>query len=189
MKTLLLFPALLLASTVAVNAAEVTWAADPVHSSATFSITHLGISHVTGTIAIGSATIVIPEGSNIPTTATATFDPSTVDTHNDTRDGDLKSPHFFDVATYPAMSFTSTKITAIDATHFTMVGDLTMHGQTHPVTLAGEYIGRMTDPRNRQHIGYTAKGTIDRTQWGMNYGQIVVGNNADIVIDVEAVSK
>lgn len=170
-------------------AALLTWMADPVHSSATFTITHLGISHVTGTIAIKSATVVIPDGSNIPVSATATLDPGTIDTHNDMRNGDLKSPHFFDVATYPAMTFASTKITAIDATHFTMVGDLTMHGQTHPVTLTGEYIGRMTDSRGREHVGYDAKGTVDRTQWGMTYGPIVAGNDADLEIDVEAIRQ
>jgi polyisoprenoid-binding protein YceI len=179
----------MLACTIAASAADTTWNADPVHSSATFTITHLGISHVSGTIAIKSASVVVPEGSNIPTSATAALDPSTVDTHNDMRNGDLKSPHFFDVATYPTMTFASTKITAIDATHFTMVGDLTMHGQTHSATLTGEYIGRMTDSRGHQHIGYASKGTIDRTQWGMTYGPVVVGNTADLEIDVEVISK
>jgi polyisoprenoid-binding protein YceI len=181
--------ALLLACTISATAADVTWNADPVHSSATFTALHLGISHVTGIIPIKSASVVVPEGTNIPSSAEATLDPGGVDTRNDMRDGDLKSPHFFDASTYPVMTFKSTKIAPTDATHFTMTGDLTMHGQTHPVTLTCEYLGRMTDQRSRQHIAYTAKTTIDRTQWGMTYGAIFASNSIDLEIDIEAVSN
>ena len=163
-----------------------TFMADPNHSSANFTVTHLGISHVNGIIPIKSASVELDKG-NIPTSAKAELDPSGVDTRQSNRDGDLKSDHFFNVATFTAMTFTSTKITAVDATHFTMVGDLTMHGQTHPVTLTCEYLGRMTDSHNREHVAYEAKGTIDRTQWGMTYGPVVAGNSVDIDLDIEAV--
>jgi len=170
-------------------AADQTWSADPRHSSANFTVTHLAISHVTGIIPIVSATLVVPEGSNIPSSATASLDPSGVDTRESDRDSDLKSAHFFDAATYPKMEFVSTKIAATDATHFTMAGDLTMHGQTHPVALTCEYLGRMTDSRSHTHIAYTGKATIDRTQWGMTYGQVVAGNSIDLEIDIEAIAK
>lgn len=165
-----------------------TWNADPVHSSATFTATHLGISHVTGVIPIRSVALEIPDGSNIPASASAVFDPSGVDTRNGDRDADLRSAHFFDVSTYPDMRFVSTKIAAADATHFTMTGNLTMHGQAHPVTLTGHYLGRMTDPRGRAHIAYEATTTIDRSQWGMTWGNPFAGNSIDISIDVEAIA-
>ncbi len=163
------------------------WAADPVHSSANFTVTHLGISHVNGIIPIKSSAIDVPDGTNIPASAEATFDPNGVDTRNDKRDSDLKSPHFFEVATYPMMSFKSTKITATDATHFTMTGDLTLHGQTHPITLDAQYLGRATMPNGQQRIAYEAKTTIDRTQWGMTYGNPIVANSVDIELDIEAI--
>jgi polyisoprenoid-binding protein YceI len=163
--------------------------ADPPHSSATFTVTHLGISHVSGVIPFKNVTLTIPDGSNIPTSAEATFDPSGIDTRNSDRDADLRSPHFFDVATYPSMQFKSTKITATDATHFTMSGDLTMHGQTHPVTLDGQFLGRMTDGRGHLHVAYSAKTTLDRTQWGITYGQIVAGNAIDVDIEIEAIKQ
>ncbi len=165
-----------------------TFVADPVHSSANFTAVHFGISHVTGIIPIKSSSVEVNEGSNIPTSAKATLDPVGVDTRNDRRDSDLKSPHFFDVATYPAMSFTSTRIAATDATHFAMIGDLTMHGQTHPVTLQCEYLGRMVDRRKSTHIAFTAKTTIDRTLWGMTYGNPVASNSIDLELDIEATS-
>ncbi|MGB6986000.1 MAG: YceI family protein [Candidatus Aquilonibacter sp.] len=167
----------------------VTWSADPVHSSANFTVVHLGISHVNGIIPIKSSNIDVPEGSNIPASATAEFDPSGLDTRNNDRDADLRSPHFFEVATYPVMSFKSTKITATDATHFTMTGDLTLHGQTHPVTLDAQYLGRATTPNGQQRIAFEAKTTIDRTQWGMTYGNPFAGNSVDIELDIEAVKR
>lgn len=186
MKSIVTLAALLIACTLTVRAAEQTWQADPIHSSATFTAMHFGISRVTGIIPIENASIVLAEGSNIPSSATASLDPSGVDTRFAMRDSDLKSAHFFDAATYPKMEFLSTKVTALDATHFTMLGNLTMHGQTHPVTLTCEYLGRMTDSRGRTRLAYTAKTTIDRTQWGMTYGSIVASNSIDIELDIEA---
>lgn len=168
-------------------AGEAAYHADPVHSSATFTATHLGISHVSGIIPITSATVSVPDGSNIPAAANASFDPSGVDTRNSDRDADLRSPHFFDATTYPKMAFTSTKISGSDATHFAMTGDLTMHGQTHPVTMDAQYLGRMTDQKGRTHIAYSAKTTIDRTQWGMTYGNPFAGNSIDIDVEIEAI--
>ncbi len=170
-------------------AVSANWNADPVHSSATFTATHLGISHVTGTIPIKRAVLVIPDGSNIPASVKAELDPSGVDTKNSDRDSDLRSEHFFETATYPQMSFESTSVAAVDATHFTVQGNLTMHGVTKPVTLNGQYLGRMDDPRHRTHIAFEAKSTIDRTQWRMTYGNPFAGNSIDIDLDVEAVRQ
>lgn len=173
----------------AVAAQPSTWNADLNHSSALFTATHLAISHVTGTIAIKSATLKIPEGSNIPVSASAVLDPNTIDTHNDSRDRDLRSGHFFDVSSFPQMTFASTKITPADATHFTIVGNLTMHGVTRPVTLNAQYTGRMTDQRKHDHIAYTASTTIDRTQWGMSYGTFVASSNIDLNLEIEAIKE
>ena len=126
-----------LALTANALAADSTWKADPVHSSATFTAIHLGISKVVGTIPIKSATLTIPNGSNVPASVQAFLDPSGLDTHVQMRDDDLRSNHFFDVAQFPVMSFTSTSITATDDKHITINGNLTMHGVTKPVTLGG----------------------------------------------------
>lgn len=135
------------------------------------------------------ALVQIPAGSHIPASAQATFDPAGVDTRNADRDADLRSGHFFEVATYPKMAFVSTKIVPTDATHFTMTGDLTMHGQTHPVTLQGTFLGAMTDGRGRVHAAYSAKTTLDRSQWGMTWGNPFAGNSVDVDIEIEAIKS
>jgi polyisoprenoid-binding protein YceI len=169
--------------------ADSSWKVDPVHSSATFTAVHLGISRVTGTIPIKSATIVIPDGSDVPSSVQATLDPSGVDTHNSMRDADLKSDHFFNAQADPAMSFASTSIVATGGKNFNIIGNLTMHGVTKPVTLAGTFLGRGPGMKGDPHIAYTASVTVDRTQWGMTYGNPIASNSIDLVIDIEAAKQ
>jgi polyisoprenoid-binding protein YceI len=167
-----------------------TWTVDPVHSSATFTATHLMISHVSGTIPIASASIVTPAGATIPISAQAQLDLQKIDTHNDRRDNDLRSPHFFDVANFPQMAFTSTGVNATDAKNFVMTGNLTMHGVTKPVTLNGQYLGSGPGVRpGEKRIAYIADATIDRTQWGMTYGYPVASNTIDIHLELEAYNR
>ncbi|MFY9719965.1 MAG: YceI family protein, partial [Candidatus Cybelea sp.] len=116
-------------------AATETWTVDPVHSTAQFTARHFGIVPVIGTIPILSASVTLNSGSQIPAAVSAVLDASKVDTHNDMRDGDLRSPHYFNAAVTPDIRFVSNKIAGTDAKSFTIAGDLTMHGQTHPITL------------------------------------------------------
>jgi polyisoprenoid-binding protein YceI len=188
MKTLT-FACLLAAALVAVpafGAQTETWTVDPVHSTAQFTARHFGIVPVIGTIPISSASVTLNPGTQIPIAVVAELDVSKLDTHNDRRDGDLRSDHFFNVASTPDMRFVSTKIEGTDPKHFTITGDLTMHGQSHPVVLNAQVVASGKSPRGRSIIAYAATATVDRTQWGMSYGPVVVGNNVDLSFNVEA---
>ena len=162
------------------------WSVDPVHSTAQFTARHFGIVPVIGTIPIAQASVELNSGSQIPIAVSAVLDASKLDTHNDTRDGDLRSEHYFNVAATPTIKFVSTKITGTDPKSFTIAGDLTMHGQTHPVVLNAQVVASGKSPRGRSIIAYSATATIDRTQWGMTYGPLIVGNNIDLSINAEA---
>ncbi len=167
-------------------AAAENWAVDPVHSTAQFTARHFGIVPVIGTIPIVRASVELSSGSQIPVAVSAELDPSKLDTHNDMRDSDLRSAHYFNVDATPTMKFVSTKIAGADPKSFTIAGDLTMHGQTHPVTMSAQVVASGKTPRGRSVIAYSATATIDRTQWGMTYGPLIVGNSVDIAINVEA---
>ncbi|MGA8534545.1 MAG: YceI family protein [Candidatus Tumulicola sp.] len=170
----------------ALAAAAETWSVDPVHSTAQFTARHFGIVPVIGTIPIVGASVQLNSGSQIPVSATAELDASQLDTHNDNRDHDLKSDHFFDVAVTPKITFASTKIEGTDPNNFTIAGNLTMHGQRHPIVLQARVVGSGTSPRGRRIVAYAATVTIDRTQWGMTYGPLIVGNDVDLSLNVEA---
>ena len=180
----LLFTILLGAAAVA--AAQETWSVDPVHSTAQFTARHFGIVPVIGTIPIVKASVRLDAGSQIPVSVSAQLDASKIDTHSDSRDRDLRSPHFFNVASTPTIEFVSTAVTGKDPAHFTIAGDLSMHGQTHPVVLNAQVVGTGKSPRGRRIVAYSATTTVDRTQWGMTYGPAIVGNNVDLSINAEA---
>ncbi|MGA8576761.1 MAG: YceI family protein [Candidatus Cybelea sp.] len=178
--------AALFASTPALAAGSQTWTVDPVHSTAQFTARHFGIVPVIGTIPILRASVELNPGSEIPVAVSAALDASKVDTHNDSRDSDLRSAHYFNVTETPTIKFVSTKVAGSDPNHFTIAGDLTMHGQTHPVVLNAQVVASGKTPRGRSIVAYAATVTIDRTQWGMTYGPLVVGNNIDLSINAEA---
>jgi len=163
-----------------------TWTVDPVHSTAQFTARHFGIVPVIGTIPIVMASVQLGAGSQIPVAATAELDASKLDTHNDRRDRDLRSDHFFNVTVTPTIKFVSKKVEGTDPANFTIAGDLTMHGETHPVVLNAKVVGSGSSPRGSRIIAYAATTTIDRTQWGMSYGPLIVGNGVDLSINIEA---
>lgn len=173
-------------SVAAAAAKPETWSVDPVHSFAQFTAKHFGIVPVVGTIPIIDASVQLDPGSQIPVAVSADLDPAKVDTHDGMRDGDLRSPHFFDVASDPKMHFVSTKVSGTDPKHFTITGDLTMHGQTHPVTLNAQVVGSGKTPGGHSVIAYSATATIQRSDWGMTYGPVIVANGIDITLNVEA---
>lgn len=166
---------------------------DTDHTQAEFTVTHLAISHVRGQIPLTSGTIAI--GSNdLPTAVSATLDVKNIETQDADRDKDLRGSDWFDVDKYPAMTFVAKKIAGTPAS-FTIDGDLTFHGVTKPITLQAKEEGKIVDGRGRTHVGFTAVATIDRRDWGLNWGRttpggaLVVANDVTIDLNVEAVSK
>ena len=168
------------------TAAPETWTVDPVHSTAQFTARHFGIVPVIGTIPITKASVQLNPGTQIPVAVSAELDVTKLDTHDDRRDSDLRSDHFFNVAANPTIAFAGTGVHGSDPNNFTIAGNLTMHGETHPVTLNAKVVGSGKNPRGRSIIAYAATTTVDRTQWGMTYGPMIVGNNVDLSINVEA---
>jgi polyisoprenoid-binding protein YceI len=152
---------------------------DPATSKAQFSIQHIWVEHVTGTVPIVSGTIDVPDGSLVPTSVTATLDPTKIATGEPDRDKSLESPDFFDSAKFPTWTFTSTKITPAP-NGFTMDGNLTMHGVTQPEHLTVVAGG---DPA---HPVYHATCEVDRKAFGMSTTRLdpVIGQTADVTLDI-----
>jgi polyisoprenoid-binding protein YceI len=175
-------------------AADPAWKIDPAHSSAEFAIKHFALSTVKGTIPVKDGGIVLPSGRDIPSSVSATLDVSAIDTKNDDRNKDLRSGDWFDVAAYPTGAFKSTDISGTDAAKFVISGNLTLHGITKPVTLQARLEGKGVGGRGEKRVAYSATGTIHRRDFGLANaatnatGDLVVGEDADISIEVEAVA-
>lgn len=166
--------------TAAQAAGEQQRAIDAAASAARFSVSHIWVEQVSGTIPILRGTITLPHDSLIPLAVTAVLDPARVSSGEPDRDAALKSPDFFDTARFPAWTFESTKIVRTSNTAFELDGNLTIHGVTQlerlNVTIAGD----------AAHPIYHASGHIDRHAFGMATTRLdpVIGNPVDITLDV-----
>ena len=120
---------LALFATVPALAQTATWTIDPNHSTAQFTVRHLGISNVRGNFTKVAGTVVLNEKDISQSQVSASIDVSSVDTRVEMRDKDLRSPNFFDVEKYPTIEFKSKKVVS-DGGKLQLIGDLTIHGTT-----------------------------------------------------------
>jgi polyisoprenoid-binding protein YceI len=170
-----------------------TFTLDPTHSSVDFTVRHMVFSRVRGTFPTFTLELDVDEKTNLPTAISAVIDAASVDTNVADRDAHLKSPDFLDVANYPSIAFKATSITGT-ADALTILGDLTIHGVTKPVTLIASVDGRAQDPWGNDRIGFSATTTINRKDFGLTYnmaletGGVLVGDALEIEISIEAVN-
>ncbi len=166
---------------------------DPVHSHVAFSVRHLMISKVNGNFRVWSGTLVVDEADHSTSAVEVEIDAASIDTREPQRDDHLRSPDFLDAANYPKITFKSTRVEKVDDENFKVTGDFTVHGVTKPVVLDVEYLGRTKDPWGGERIGFTAKTSINRKDYGLNFnmvlegGGVMVGDKVDITLDIEAV--
>lgn len=174
-------------------AVDNVWKIDPGHSSVQFAIKHFALSTVRGTIPVSDGSITLRDGSDIPASVSATLDVNAIDTKNSDRDRDLRSDHWFDTATYPTGTFASGQITGTDPAKFSIAGSLTLHGETKPVTLEAQLEGKGVGARGEKRVAYSATATIHRRDFALSNsvtnatGDLVVGEDAQITIEIEAV--
>jgi len=172
------------------------WQIDPAHTNVQFSVRHMMISNVRGDFNKVSGRVT-SEGQNPATIEIeATIDASSIDTRVEMRDKDLKSPNFLDVEKYPTIEFKSKKIEANGTGKWKLTGDLTLHGVTKEVVLDVEGpTPAVKDPMGNTRVGATATTTLSRKDFGLNWnkaleaGGVIVGDDVQITIDVEAVQK
>lgn len=166
-----------------------TWKFDPAHSSADFVIRHMGISNVHGHFGNVNGTLALDEKDITKSSVKATVDTTTVDTGNDQRNAHLKSADFFDVAKYPQMVFLSKQITNKDG-KLELIGDLTLHGVTKSVTLDLDGPSKeIVDPKGVAHRGFSATTSIHRADFGLTYGNGMLGDDVKVSLDVEVIKQ
>jgi polyisoprenoid-binding protein YceI len=172
-----------------------TWNIDPAHSSAQFSIRHLMITNVRGEFGVVAGAVEFDPESPTHANFSPSIDVASINTHEPQRDTHLKSADFFDVETFPKITFESTSV-AKKGDGLEVTGDLTMHGVTKSIVLAVEGPTRAEkDPWGNTRIGASATGKIDRREWGLNWnsaiesGGVLVGHDVKLILDVSLVRK
>ena len=147
-----------------------TWSIDPSWSSLEFEVRKLGLVTIKGRVPGFTGTLEGGETASVE----GTVDATSITTFDGDRDAHLQSPEFFDTQRYPELRFVSTSIHAY-ADSVIVTGDLTIKGVTKPVELTGTLGGPANDPWGNERIGLELSGSVDRTDFGLNWNAPLPG--------------
>jgi polyisoprenoid-binding protein YceI len=169
-----------------------TWNLDPAHSQIEFAVRHMMVTTVRGQFHKFTAAVDFDEANPERSTVEAHIDASSIDTGVEGRDAHLRSADFFDTADYPELAFRSTAIER-SGEGYKIDGDLTIRGQTRPVTLDAEIGGVVPNMQGGRRAGFSASTKISRKAWGLTWngalesGGVLVGDDIKITMDLAAV--
>ncbi|HEY6641315.1 YceI family protein [Povalibacter sp.] len=167
---------------------------DKSHASLLFRVDHLGFSNYTARFLRFDATLTFDPANLAASSATVTVDPRSLETdYPDVAKLDfnaqLQSEQWLNSAQYPQMTWQSTSVEVLAPRRMKLHGDLTLRGVTRPVTLDatfnGGYAGHPMDPNAR--IGFSARGTLNRSDFGMGYGIPEAGSTMGVSDAVEVI--
>jgi polyisoprenoid-binding protein YceI len=170
-----------------------TWNLDPTHSAVNFTVRHMVISKVRGNFGKFTAEVKLDPTNVATATAQVSIDVASVNTGVADRDNHLKSPDFFDVAKFPAITFASKSVVVKSKESFTLTGAITIHGVSKDVTLEGEFGGTAKDPWGNDRAGFALKGSLNRKDFGLAWNQaletggVLVGENVELNIELELI--
>jgi polyisoprenoid-binding protein YceI len=171
------------------------WEIDASHSGIQFSVRHLVIAKVRGHFTRWSGTLLVPDGDFAQATVDAVIDASSIETGVADRDTHLRSADFFDVAAHPEITFTASRFEPRGEVDGRLFGTLTIKGISRAVTLDVERHGRAKDPWGNERAAFSARTSVDRTDFGLVWNQVletggvVVGERVDLEIEIEAVRQ
>ena len=167
-----------------------TYSFDTVHSQIIFFVNHLGFSNSEGEFLDFDGEFTFDPENVEASDVDVTIDTTSIDMDDEAWDKHLKNADFFDVEQFPTMTFKSTEVLKTGEKTGLMTGDLTMLGVTKPVTLDVTMNKVGEHPRSgKQHAGFSATGKLNRSDWGMDYGLPMVGDEVNIRIEVEGSAK
>ena len=171
------------------------WKIDSVHSSIGFSARHMVVSTVRGRFTRWSGSFVFAEAVPGASSVEVAIDAGSIDTGVPERDAHLRSIDFLEAARHPLIMFRSTMIEPAGTRQLTVTGDLTIRGVTREVMLDVEYGGRVRDPLGKERVGFSARATISRKDFGITFqqalanGSLVVGDKLEITMEIEALEQ
>src|SRR5438876_2427000 len=177
------------------------WTFEPGHTAAEFSVRHMMVTHVRGHFKNVTGALEFDPATPEQARMSAVIDATTLWSGESQRDAHLKSADFLDVEHHPEITFASERIELLGPADAKVHGRVTIRGVTKPLTLNVHFLGTWQTPwwedgvdkGPKTRAGFVATTTINRHDFGVSWndtidrGGVVVGNNVDITIDVEAI--
>ncbi|HJX01492.1 MAG TPA: YceI family protein [Terriglobales bacterium] len=177
--------------TLAAWAQSSEWQIDPSHTTVAFTVRHFGISNVHGRFTKVSGSAIVDDNDMTKSSVNATMDVNSIDTGNENRDKDLKSPNYFDAAQFPTITFKSKSVSKNGDNKLKIVGDLTIHGVTKEVTLDVDGPSAPMTQGPNQRRGLAATTSVNRKDFGVGAkaSAAMIGEEIKIELDVELTHK
>lgn len=194
-RSLSLFKVFFISTILSSSAFAADYTIDTDHSTIGFKIRHLGISNVKGQLLKFNGTFSYDPSKVVASSTEAKIEATSIDTDNKKRDDHLRSPEFLDDKKFPLIEFKSKEIQEVTKDGFNVLGDLTIHGITKPVTLAVVNGGVVQDPWGNERAAFTATTKINRKDFGLTWnkvlesGGLVVGEDVQVELEVEGIKK
>jgi polyisoprenoid-binding protein YceI len=165
-----------------------TWKLDPIHSSASFAVKHMVVATFRGRFENFDATLEVSEDGTGK--LVGTVDPSSIVVKDENLAGHLQSPDFFDTERYPELRFESNSL-RVENGEAILEGDLTIKGNTHPVTARGGVVGPHEDIAGNTKLGLALETEIDRRKFGLEWnaplpsGGFALSNEVTLIVELE----
>ena len=182
------------APTTAVDTLTGDYVLDASHSRLGFSTRHAMVTTVRGQFGEFEGTAKVDAEQPANSQVVVKIATASIDTGSPDRDGHLRSGDFFDVETYPEITFTSTQVER-DGEDWVITGDLTIKDVTHSVTIPFEPTGSARDPFGNLRIGFEGQTTINRKDWGLAWnakletGGVLVSEKIKLQFDISAIQQ
>jgi len=171
-----------------------TYKIDKAHSEVTFQVRHL-LTKVRGRFTDFEGSILYNEANPEQSSVTFTIQAGSIDTAEPDRDKHLRTPDFFDVETFPTLTFQTSRITKRGPETYDVTGTLTLHGVTKELVLPVAHMGKAKDPWGGDRLGFEVETTINRKDYGLAFnialetGGFLVGDEVKVSIDIQAVGQ
>ena len=169
------------------------WKIDVAHTSLEFAVKHMMVSTVRGQFTKFGGEITVDESNLLNSKVEGWVDLSSIETHDANRDNHLRSADFFDAQTHPQMTFVSKRIEKVGDNEYNVTGDLTIRGVRREFTFDVTSEGRGKNPWGNEVWGLSAKGALNRKDYGLNWnvaletGGWLVADQVKISIEMELV--
>lgn len=166
------------------NAEPVTYVLDPAHTQVAFTVDRFGFNHVLGRFDQVSGEVVLDEANPTQSSVHAVVQIISVSTGNETRDGHLRSDRWLSADAFPTMEFRSTSVRLTGEHSAEVTGELTLLGQTRPLTLNVTLNRLGESPSNhRASAGFSATGSLLRSAFGSANAQGFIGDSVSFNIE------
>ena len=162
-----------------------TYQLDKGHTSVIFQWTHFGFSHPSGKFMNAEGSVTLDQADPAKSSVEVSFAIAGVKTGVEALDNEFQEAGWFDAAKYPNATFKSTKVVVTGKDTAKVTGDLTIHGVTKPITLDVK-LNQVGIEMNKKTVGFTATGTLNRSDFGIGNYVPAVSDKIDLYIEAEA---